>query len=289
MKKTLLLSIIFFSIFSAQAQVTSLNENFNASCPANNTFSSFSRYNSPYSLALAWDCTLLGGRASTPGVECVNFISGIKYEDTAWFFTPQLLLSGYQHSIFLRFDSRYEQMAARLSILVSTNYVKNQDPDSVGNWADITSSMIPAIDPGNDSGMWVTRSVDLTAFKSTPLYVAFRFIGTTAIGGRWTLDNINTSESPLSIIDISDRKLGLTILGNSTSGKITFSCTGVVRSGGYEAVVYDNMGREVHKEKLELNAGTGSYTLNNLELRPGMYLLKVASGTEYGVVKTVVE
>ena len=290
MKKTLLLSVLLFSVLSGHSQVTSLNENFNSSCISWGTFypTGWSEYNNiPPVSALAWHCVPAGGRASTPGMECTSFISGVNYMDTAWLFTPQLLLSGYPGKIFLRFDSRFEFIAARLSVLVSNNYIKNTNPDSLGTWTDLSSSMIPAIDP-TDSADWITRSIDLSGYKTAPIYVAFRFISSTSLGGTWTIDNINTTTAELNVGELSARKTELTILGMSTTDKISFACT-VNKAGIYDAVIYDNIGREVYREKKYINNGTENITLENIHLHPGMYLLKVGNQNTYGVVKTIVE
>ena len=212
MKQTLILSVLFLSAFTVSAQITSLSENFNTSCPATTTFvstgSDFSKYNTvTTSAGLQWDCTATGGRGATPGVEVSSYISGIFYKDSAWLFTPQLLLSGYPGNIYLRFDSKYLHYAGRMSVLVSSDYHKYQNPDTAATWTDVTSAGIPAIDPHDDSANWVTHQIDLTPFKATPIYVAFKYTSTVTSGGTWTLDNILTTTSPLYVEDPTTSKI----------------------------------------------------------------------------------
>ena len=120
------------------AQVTSLNENFDVSCATTgaNYPLGWSEINTVAPLsALAWTCAPLDGRWGTGGIECNSYYSGVNYKDTAWLFTPQLDLSGYTGNIYLRFDSKYEFIAARLSVLASNHYTPGTNPDSVvGGW-----------------------------------------------------------------------------------------------------------------------------------------------------------
>ena len=276
------------------AQVTSLNENFDVSCATTgaNYPLGWSEINTVAPLsALAWTCAPLDGRWGTGGIECNSYYSGVNYKDTAWLFTPQLDLSGYTGNIYLRFDSKYEFIAARLSVLASNHYTPGTNPDSVvGGWehVDSASTMSPVIDPTIDSADWVTHWINLTAFKGVPIYIAFRYISSSTAGGVWTIDNVLTTLWGMGIKDPESGVLPITILGNSTTDKIVFSA-GVQHAGEYYIDVYDIVGRKVHSEKVNATASKTNYTLSDMNLMPGMYIVKMGNETTYGVTKTVVQ
>lgn len=292
MKKLCLLIISAFSLLSAEAQtVTSLGQDFNVTCASGGTVYPlyWSEWNViPPTAALAWQCTQLGGRAGTPGMQCNSFFSGIHYLDTAWLFTPRLDLTGFTDSVYLRFDSRYNISGARMQVLINHMYNTGNPPDTT-TWTDMDSAsrLSPVIGP-DDSAGWVTHYVNLTSYKNSPLYVAFRYASTATTGGSWTIDNVFLTPWGLSVGDEVKKNIALTILGTSTTDKITFSCT-FTTPGDYDVDIYDNLGRLVHKQTIYATAGTQSQTLRSLYLHSGMYFIKVGNSTSYEIAKTIVE
>jgi len=79
----------------------------------------------------------------------------------------------------------------------------------------------------------------------------------------------------------------LTVIGNSTHDRVNISFD-IPSSGPYNLSLYDMTGREIHKETLVLNNGKSDYTINNLNLADGMYLIKMGNGTMNAVTKTMV-
>lgn len=290
MKKIFLVLILISAAFTGMAQVTSVTEDFNVSCinvgPNYPPF--WSQWNIiPPLSPLAWNCAPLSGRDGTPGMQCNGYYSGVYYLDTAWLFTPQLDLTHYDNDVYIKFDSRYEHSAAKLSVMVSTNYNKYRDPDSPIVWNDLTSALTPIFTPDDSLG-WVTHWADLTPYKSVPLYVAFRYTSTTSAAGAWTLDNIMTTPFSMNVTTVQKQNVPLTILGNSSSSQIMFSYN-TYAAGNYDVVLYDNIGREVYKGTISSRGGSQVYTLSNLSLHPGMYVLKMGNHEGYGTVKTIVE
>jgi len=287
------LLLLLIGISSANAQVTSINENFDASCTVAgpNYPTSWSDWNViPPTTSLGWNCGPLDGRGGSGGMECTSFYGGVNYFDSAWLFTPQLELSSYPGNIYLRFDAKYEYIAARMSVKISNNYYRGIDPDSNAvDWADVTSSLSPQINPNADSADWVTHYIDLTPFKtaSTPIVVAFRYVSSSTAGGTWTIDNVFTTTFPQGITDITKQNLPVTVLGASTASQIVFSCD-VPEQGDYKVSVYDCVGREVHTETVAARTGTYTYTLSNLDLHSGLYLVKMGNASCYGVAKAIV-
>ncbi len=292
MKKASLLILSLCFVIVGNAQVTTLSENFNISCATvgPNYPLYWSEWHSPYPSALAWGCTPLGGRDGTPGIQCNSYISGVHYQDTAWLFTPQLNLAAYTDSVYLRFDSRYDISGAKMAVLVNNHHVYGGPPDSVGvpsTWTDVSNRLTPVIGPGDSVG-WVTHYVNITQYKNSPLYVAFRYSSSITVGGSWTIDNVMTTPWGLAVDQPNRQTVDLTILGNSTTNTIDFSCT-LLQTGNYQVELYDNLGRIAYKGSIYTRAGAENHSLKNLSLHAGMYLLKVGNDQSYGIIKTIVE
>jgi hypothetical protein len=47
-------------------------------------------------------------------------------------------------------------------------------------------------------------------------------------------------------------------------------------------------GRELHKEMLNARGGFETYAINGLDLKPGMYFLKMGNGNNFNAAKVVV-
>ncbi len=296
MKKIYLLIItaLSFSIPHSNGQgVSSLGENFDLTCASGGISYplNWSEWNIiPPTTALAWSCTELGGRYGTPGIQCNSYFGGTHYIDTAWLFTPQLNLTGFTDSVYLRFDSRYTVSGARMQVLINNVYHPGSAPDSVGvpsTWIDMANRTTPVIGP-DDSAGWVTHYVNLTSYKNTPLYVAFRYATGNTAGGIWTIDNVFLTPWGLNVDKEVKKSITLTVLGNSTTDKISFSGT-FYDAGNYDVQIYDNLGRIVHNGSFYTNSGTSSHTLSHLGLHSGMYIVKVGNATSYQIVKAIVE
>ncbi len=292
MKLFFTVSIILFSAFNCSAQLTALNEDFDANC-ASSSSATYPTYWSGYckfvpTLAYGWNCYPVGGRFGTPGFTCNSYYAPYHHEDTAWLFTPKLNLSGNTDHIYLRYDSHYEYTASKLSLLLSHNYIKYTNPDTSNiDWLDVTGTSTPTVGP-DDSLDWVTHFVDLTPYKATPLIFAFKYTSTNTSGGRWTIDNIITTPWALNIKDLQKEIIPITVIGSATSNELSISCAFAV-AGSYKLAINDLMGRELHTETLRSASGEQNFNLNDLQLAPGMYFIKISNGITYGATKVIVK
>ena len=211
MKKLILLSFFAINILNAHAQVTGLSEYFNSNCAVSgenypNNWSEYDIYSYP---KIAWTCGPTEGRGTlptttSPGIMCNNYDGSNFYVDTAWLFTPQLNLNYYAGNIYLQFDSKFTNDAARLSLLVSNTYQAGWPPDtvlSVHTWYDVTSATTPVLD-NTGSSDWVTHVVDLTPYKASPMYVAFRYTSNATSSGTWIIDNVLTTQVPFTGVPV---------------------------------------------------------------------------------------
>jgi len=284
--------LLLFFVHAAHGQhvVNSLFEDFNTACAdfGPNYPNYWTNYNNREpKIQLSWNCAPLSGRYNSPGISCNAYYGGRYYLDTAWLFTPLLSLRDEQDRIFLRYDSRYEFLAAKLSVMVSYDYNPGEPPINVGvDWVDLSSSLNPVISVADSQG-WVTHWVELTSYKAVPFYVAFRYVSDTLFGGTWTIDNVMTTRSDVGIHDKNGNSLPLTIIGSPTTEEIRLSTT-ILEAGIFKANVYDNLGRKVLEQDLQFETGNQYHTLSGCNLAPGMYLLKLDNGLSYGVCKLVV-
>jgi len=297
MKK--ILTLLFFAAFSsnAGAQAISLSENFNSNCavlgenyPAN--WSEYDIFSDP---TIAWTCGPTEGRGTSatttsPGIMVTNYDGVNFYQDTAWLFTPQLNLSFYTGDIYLQFDSKYILADGRYSLLVSNDYQAGWNPDTVLGthiWYDATSSISPVL--GNiGTSDWVTYVINLTAFKSAPMYVAFRYTSSATEQSTWVIDNVLTTQTPPSgIHSVNKNAFPLVVVGNSSPDLVTLSYN-VSAAATYQLRMYDMMGRTVYEASVNAQPGDARYAISGLGLAAGMYLIKMSDGLTYNTAKVMI-
>lgn len=292
MRKILLIVLFIIPTLISKAQVTSLNETFNAFCNA--IGENYPTYWTQSNTVTAWTCGPTAGRGLTPsttspGIECNNTIGSTDYVDTAWLITPQLNLSFYTGNIYLQFDTKYFNAGSRLSLLVSGNYSAGWPPDTVINghtWDDLTSVTTPVLD-NTGSATWVTHVVDLTSYKATPMYVAFRYTANGTGSSTWIIDNVMTTQTPVGVPVIQDQPLSLNIVGSNTRQVTLSYCTPVAAK--YQLLLYDILGHVVYKDVINAQQGPHTYIIDGLDLHEGMYLVKMENGAAYCTAKVMVK
>jgi len=284
MKKPSLLALLIITFFTSYAQ---LNENFNTDCASSSTGypSGWSEYNSTTNTALDWNCTPTGGRDGTPGIQCTGVTGGKSYVDTSWLFTPLLDLSSSCGAgpVYLRFDSKYEILFDHF-LIVATDTIGYVDSSA---YTDLTDSTAPVFTNPLDSANWITYQLNLSAYKSYHLYIAFRYTSSDTLAGIWSLDNVLITCTGLGVTNISEQVLPLTIVGTPESSQISLSYS-IQQPGLYDVSVYDMLGREVRKQSINAEIGKSTYTIDHLALHSGMYFIRMGNGSVYGATKVVI-
>jgi len=275
-----------YTISTAQA-LTSLNENFNASCATSSFPVGWIKYNPiPATVPLGqWGCTAVNGKGSTPGMQCTGYYSAAYHLDTSLLVTPLLNVSSYSGNVYLQFDSKTTNvhLGSRLRIMKaafpdSTFVVSSLDTE-------ITGFMSPVITNG-DSSDWVTHYVDLTRFKSTgDFYLAFMYTSPSTSANVWYLDNIRTTTTS-EVTDISAGHIQLSVVGNSEPGRITVSFS-VPEPGQYWFSVTDILGREVSRQKIYTSGGP-VFRSFYVDFMKGMFFLRMCNESYFGCAKVVV-
>ena len=105
----------------------------------------------------------------------------------AWYISPSVDVTNLTAPVF-SFDNTYNYAGAPLEVYVSTDYSGFGAP-SAATWT--------ALSPTLSSGSWAwvnSGEIDLTAYSSTNLYVAFKYVGSASDGSTWEIDNIVIKE-----------------------------------------------------------------------------------------------
>lgn len=292
MKRIVLFTLLIFSVIGVKAQpYTFLYDNFDVECASSTyTPSGWLHYNPLIATdpAGAWHCNATTGRSGTPGVECSGTYGGSFNLDTSYFISPVLNLSGYTGNVYLHFDSKTDSIfyGGKLSVLrvIDTPY----SPGSPTT--DLTPGVTPIISSFDSLG-WVTHQVDLSPYAglgTPPFYIAFRYVSSNSSGSKWHLDNINvTSITTLSVSGALKEK-SLPGIISSTSSQIVFSYS-TETAGICPLTIYDMVGRKVYTGTLNIQAGTTNYTLSDLNLHAGMYIMKLENKNNYSATKVMVE
>ncbi|NML66028.1 T9SS type A sorting domain-containing protein [Hymenobacter sp. RP-2-7] len=174
-----------------------------------------------------WACTAFGHSAADPtasapnGVQMNGYASGnIANED--WFISPAFNLSAYNFPL-LSFWSRTAFNGPSLKLRVSTNYSGTGDPNAA-TWTDVNAQF-----PASGSDVWTqTAGVNLAAFKSAKVYVAFVYTSTSSAAARWTLDDIALTNSatppaPTLLTDVKSLAFGYVAAGSSADRTLNVS------------------------------------------------------------------
>ncbi|ANI88241.1 hypothetical protein A9P82_02330 [Arachidicoccus ginsenosidimutans] len=133
-----------------------------------------------------WACSTYGDASN--GVS-INGYSGGPVNNEDWLISPKLDLSLYANFPVLSFESRGEYSGPSLTLWASTDY------DGVGNPDDFTWTQLNANFPkpsGSGTASFVlSDGINLTAYKSTPVYIAFKYVANTDDGAaQWDIDNV---------------------------------------------------------------------------------------------------
>jgi len=176
--------------------------------------------------------------------------------------------------------------ATTKNVVVSTNYAGSGDP-SLATWTtikDVTSE--------SSTDWTVFSNISLSAYQSTPFYLAFKYISAAASGGaqEWSIDDVKISGGSAPS-GISERKLngmGLSVLGNATSDQIVLGIT-LKESTTLNITAYDITGRKVYEASQHMQEGVNQYKIQDLHLTKGLYVIHVNDATHSGVIKASVQ
>ena len=295
MKKLTLLTLLITVSFFARAQFPP-TETFNSICATSSFPLGWISY-SPPALSMPpagkWGCTSNKGRpttsgAPTAGMTCTGTFSTSYHLDTAFLISPILNLHSSDYPsghAYVNFDTKTD------NIILGGKIAMGSPADTmVSSYYDFdTAGLLTPVFGIGDSTNWVTHQADLTQYLDQgPFYVAFRYTSTSTTGTSWYVDNIYMSPFKLGVPRVDKEQLPMSVLGNSTPTRIELSFS-IVRAGSFDIEIYDMVGRKVYDEKIVAREGTADHTITGLNLRPGMYCIKMGNEDTYGTTKLLIQ
>lgn len=129
--------------------------------------------------------------------------------------------------------------------------------------------------------------------SSTPVWIRVAALTATSGSGNRpssAIDDFKLSwtGTPSAVANVSAAPaLSLTVLGEATTGKITFGYN-VEEAGMYELAIYDLTGRIISRQAVNAN-GEQQLTVTGLALTPGMYIAKMSNGNSANVTRVSVQ
>ena len=304
MKKLILLPLFAFMALVTKAQdSTSLYQMFygcDSILDISGTYNHFPPGWSAYSVigAQDWRCEPDYGLENQPCFHINGYQAGASNQNENWLFTPQLNLSSYAGSIFFNFAATYYYAGDSLHIMVSKDYVAGTNPDSlVGGsplytWVELQHYGVMLYDTFyNVVGMYDEFQCDLTPYKTSPVYVAFKYTSNISNSSVWDLDSVTTgtiSFGPIpggstGITNTTKQQLPLQVIGISTPNQVKMSFD--VPQGEYTLAIYDLLGRKLYNQNIQANGGNQVLTISDAYLANGMYLLKLSNENASGITK----
>jgi endonuclease/exonuclease/phosphatase family metal-dependent hydrolase/methionine-rich copper-binding protein CopC len=157
----------------------------------------------------------------------MNGFAGSNQINEDWLISPKFDLSGTNIPL-LDFYTKSKFDGAGLVLKVSTDYTGTGNP-AAATWTTISGEF-----PVVNSDVWKkSDSLNLSAFKTSNVYIAWVYTSSTTASSRWTLDDIrvyNSAVAPLPtmtvtglLLDFREVTAGL----NSTAKTFTFSANDV--------------------------------------------------------------
>jgi endonuclease/exonuclease/phosphatase family metal-dependent hydrolase len=184
-------------------------EDFNA-CDGTASFSQFSTTG-----AQVWGCTDFG-RNATKGIR-MNGFSGTAQLNEDWLISPVTSLGA---NSTLSFYSQFSFAGPSLQLKISNNFSGTGDPSSA-TWTDLNGNFPTAAVPSTSTSLadWTLSTVDLSAYSSQNVYVAFVYTSSTGTNtaARWTLDDISFSNAAASYLEASPSSLSFNAGGTVKS------------------------------------------------------------------------
>ncbi|WP_199118983.1 T9SS-dependent choice-of-anchor J family protein [Pedobacter sp. ASV28] len=184
--------------------------------------------------AQTWACTNFGrdandatGKASLGNAIQINGYSGGNIENRDWLISPPLNLSSMTYPL-LSFWSRTAFNGDQLQLKYSTNYTGSGNPESA-TWVDLDGKF-----PLATSDTWTkSQNIDLSNVKNQTVYIAFVYTSTTTNGSRWTIDDVEITNSstpaPTALnLPINALSFGYQAAGSTSTAKtFTFSASNI--------------------------------------------------------------
>jgi hypothetical protein len=302
MKKIILLPLLALSCLSVKAQdSTGLYQNFNSGCDSvldlGGTYNKFPPGWSAYSVIgqQDWKCETAYGVGNSPCMHINGYQAGASNDDENWLLTPVLDLHSYAASVYLNFSATYYYAGDSLHVMISHDYVPGtapnfNNPDStIYHWVELTHTGVMLYDTFyKETGVFDNFQCDLTADKSTPCVIGFKYTSNTINASVWDLDSVTTSGVHTSEVSmVASEKLPVQVNGIARFDDVNVSFD--VPAGNYEMGIYDLVGKKLYSTNIKAQGGNEIMHITDVNLNNGMYLLRIHDNNSSGVTKFIVQ
>lgn len=133
-----------------------------------------------------WVVSTLGGGSYA---KMSNYLSPNNTASEAWLISPKINFSTSTVPS-LEFINAYSYLGSPLQLMISINYDGTSAP-STATWSDISSSATWS----TGFFAWAYSGViDLTAYKQSSVYIAFKYTGSNTDGSTWEIDDIKITK-----------------------------------------------------------------------------------------------
>ncbi|MBL7706256.1 MAG: T9SS type A sorting domain-containing protein [Taibaiella sp.] len=238
-----------------------------------------------------WRCSRFGRNKPTSGADSFAVYinggtgAGVSTNNKDWLISKAPFdFSAMANPTLSFWQTRRFSGTATRKLMVSTDYVAGENPANA-TWTEVN---VPGLATAPAEDTWTQISnVNLTAYKSTPFYLAFTYeCGTT---GTYELayDDIKV-ENATSIKTVNGATVGIQVLGEPTTNQINLNVE-VKANENIELQLFDLLGRKVATQKATVQAGANRLSFTSLNLNAGMYVIRVISENGFGTVKAVVK
>ena len=260
------------------APVTSVSETFDAACATNQLPTGWSRKNI-VGTGQQWGCSI--GTSANKNMYITGYVGSVYYANEDWLITPTLNLSAALNPIvFFRGYQRYG-VDHHLDVLYSTNYSGTGDPN-LSAWTNLNIN----VNSPADTGFW--KDYSATIPTASAMYIAFKYTSNTTIGALIRLDSIVVT-STTGIISVKDNnQLPVSVLGTSSNNNILVGFA-LDKPSLIHAEVYDLNGRLVYTNQFSAVSGTNRFMLNTPSLPSGIYIVRINTGSVYGIAKALID
>lgn len=268
----------FSTVSAPVGTFTSLNEQFDSSCP--NLPAGWTRQNVD-GPAQQWNCYEPSASSGNFVMRMNGFSSGNNLNED-WLITPKLNFSANANPmLYFKLWKRFK--GDEVAVMLSTDYDGTSAP-ATGSWTDLN---IIASSPA-DTGFFKIYSQNLTSNTASPFYLAFQYTSTTTTGYDARLDSvvvINVAGSGIGNVGSQINTLDVQVVGypNTNNLNINFQLESAAHVNIH---IFDLAGRKVYRNVVVGMQGKNSMSLQPQSLQPGMYVIKISNGVEQGIART---
>ncbi|MFA6058512.1 MAG: hypothetical protein WC756_09950 [Taibaiella sp.] len=263
------------------APLTTLNESFKE-C-ADSVMGIFRSYN--VEGFKTWRCSVFGHNGDSSSVSMSGgIVDGLSAENADWLISKLPFDFSAMSRPELSFwqKSRFAGNVSR-TIKISSDYVSGNNP-ATANWTTLqVQDMID--DPLED---WTpVADIDLAPYKNVPFFLAFTYSCGTNGAYELIYDDIKVIDETLSVQTLQHDRLQLQIVGEATGDAINLAITHY-KNATFSLNIFDLAGKNLYKGQLSIKPGKEIYSVKNAGLKPGMYIIRINNGENYGVVKAFI-